>query len=88
MHGHVPFGPSVTLTASARMSTPLRMAARPSFENLISLCAPRVSAGVERAAFAAARRSAREDVFEMECIMGGREEYRELRSLREPEARL
>lgn len=34
-----PFGPSVTLTAFARISTPLRILALPSFENLISLCA-------------------------------------------------
>jgi hypothetical protein len=32
-----PFGPSVTLTAFASTSTPLRMLARPSLENLISL---------------------------------------------------
>src|SRR5712671_6003580 len=57
-----PFGPSVTLTAFASTSTPLRMPARASLENLISLCAPR--ARTERAAFAEARRSAREELEE------------------------
>lgn len=37
----LPFGPSVTETASASTSTPASMATRPSLENLISLCAPR-----------------------------------------------
>jgi len=61
-----PFGPSVTLTAFARTSTPLRMLALPSFENLISLCAPRESAGF--AALAAARRRDLEEVVDRRCI--------------------
>ena len=61
-----PLGPSVTLTAFARTSTPLRMLALPSFENLISLCAPRVSAGL--AALAAARRRDLDEVVDRRCI--------------------
>ena len=52
-------GPRVTETALARTSTPLRMEALPSLENLISLCAPRFKTGF--AAFAALRRTAEED---------------------------
>lgn len=62
-----PLGPSVTLTALARTSTPLSILARPSLENLISLCAPRASTG--RAAFAAALRAARDDEDEMACMV-------------------
>lgn len=67
MAGHIPLGPNVTLTASARTSTPLRMLARPSFENLMSLCAPLASVGCF--ALAAARRRAREEVEETRCIV-------------------
>ena len=38
---HIPLGPSVTLTAFASTSTPANMLARPSLENLTSLCAYR-----------------------------------------------
>ena len=65
----IPFGPKVTLTAFARTSTPFRMLARPSFENLISLCAPRTNEGL---AFAAARRRALEEVLER-CIVAVKE---------------
>lgn len=53
---HIPLGPNVTLTAFASVSTPVKIAALPSFENLISLCAPLVNLGDDRAA---ARRAAR-----------------------------
>lgn len=59
---YIPFGPRVTLTALARTSTPLRMLALPSFENLISLCAPRASTGF------AARRRDLEEVVDRRCI--------------------
>jgi hypothetical protein len=61
-----PLGPRVTLTALARTSTPFKILARPSLENLISLWAPRVNEGL---AFAAARRRAFEEVFENGCIV-------------------
>lgn len=56
-----PFGPRVTLTAFASTSTPLRMLALPSFENLISLWAPRASEGT------ALRRDLAEEV-DRRCI--------------------
>jgi hypothetical protein len=61
----------VTLTALARISTPLRILALPSFENLISLCAPRVNKGVETllTALAAARRRDLDDVVDRRCIV-------------------
>ena len=68
-YGHdLPLGPRVTLTALARTSTPFRMLARPSLENLISLCAPRAKI-VGRTAFAAALRAARDDEDEIACIV-------------------
>lgn len=67
MLANVPLGPKVTLTASARTSTPFRMLARPSFENLMSLCAPRASTGCF--ALTAARRRARDEVAETRCIV-------------------
>lgn len=63
---YAPLGPRVTLTALARMSTPFKMLARPSLENLISLWAPRLSTGF--AAFAAERRTAEEDAEERRCM--------------------
>ena len=51
---YAPLGPRVTLTAFARMSTPFKMLARPSLENLISLWAPRASTGFAEAARRAA----------------------------------
>ena len=64
-----PLGPSVTETAFARTSTPVRMAARPSLENLMSLCAPRFRTGF--AALAAERRTAEEDAaLERRCMPG------------------
>ena len=63
---YAPLGPRVTLTALARTSTPFKMLARPSLENLISLWAPRLSTGF--AAFAAVRRTAEEDALDRRCI--------------------
>ena len=67
----LPLGPRVTLTALARISTPLRILALPSFENLISLCAPRINEGVETllTALAAARRRDLDDVVDRRCIV-------------------
>ena len=61
----------MTLTALARTSTPLRILALPSFENLISLCAPRVNEGVYTllVAFAAARRRDLDDAVDRRCIV-------------------
>ena len=56
----------MTLTAFARMSTPFKMLARPSLENLISLCAPRLSTGF--AALAAVRRTAEVEALERRCM--------------------
>ena len=56
----------MTLTALARMSTPFKMLARPSLENLISLWAPRLSTGF--AAFAAEWRTAEDDAEERRCM--------------------
>ena len=61
-----PLGPRVTLTALARTSTPFRIPALPSLENLISLCAPRVSKGW---AVLAAGRIERADVVERRYIL-------------------
>ena len=67
----LPLGPRVTLTALARISTPLRILALPSFENLISLCAPRTNEGVDTllTALAAARRRDLDDVVDRRCIV-------------------
>ena len=61
----------MTLTALARISTPLRILALPSFENLISLCAPRINEGVDTllTALAAARRRDLDDVVDRQCIV-------------------
>jgi hypothetical protein len=63
---YAPLGPSVTLTAFARMSTPARIDVRPSFENLISLWAPRA-----RTSFAerAARRTAEDERLPTRCMV-------------------
>ena len=71
----IPLGPRVTLTALARTSTPLRMLALPSFENLISLCAPLVREGC--LALAAARRRDREEVVDRRCIVLRKREVEE-----------
>jgi hypothetical protein len=55
------------LTALARTSTPLRMLALPSLENLISLWAPRASTGF--AALTAARRRDLDDAVDRRCIL-------------------
>jgi hypothetical protein len=65
-----PFGPRVTLTAFARMSTPRSIACRPSWENLISLCAPRAVSCLEGCCAARARRIADDAVrFPTLCIL-------------------
>lgn len=91
-----PLGPRVTLTAFARTSTPVRMLARPSLENLISLWAPRLSTGF--AAFAAERRTAEEDAEDRRCMVEAgtraepgdeqRKRRRRRRKRREKETRL
>ena len=58
MRYNIPFGPKVTDTAFARTSTPARIDALPSLENLISLWAPRANTGF---ADLAARRAADEE---------------------------
>lgn len=66
----IPFGPSVTLTAFASTSTPANMLARPSLENLTSLCAYRRETRVADERPTTRRATLVED-WERWCIVGG-----------------
>ena len=65
-----PFGPNVTLTAFASTSTPANILARPSLENLTSLCAYRRATRVAEE-LPTTRRAALLEDWERWCILEG-----------------